>query len=58
MLVVDDVVREALQKKPQVETVRQAARKAGMRTLQEEGLLLVVTGVTSLPELQRALKET
>lgn len=57
-LAVDDVVRQALLQKPQVETVRQAARKAGMRTLQEEGLLLVVTGVTSLPELQRALKET
>jgi type II secretory ATPase GspE/PulE/Tfp pilus assembly ATPase PilB-like protein len=57
-LIVDDVVRQALVKKPQVEVVRQAARKAGMRTLQEEGLLLVVTGVTSLPELQRALKET
>nr|HQU45442.1 ATPase, T2SS/T4P/T4SS family [Pirellulales bacterium] len=57
-LVVDDLVRQTLQKKPQVEAVRQAARKAGMRTLQEEGLLLVVTGVTSLPELQRALKET
>lgn len=57
-LLVDDQVRKALLKKPQVETVRQAARKAGMRTLQEEGLLLVVTGVTSLPELQRALKET
>lgn len=58
VLVVDDIVRQALQKKPQLEAVRQAARKAGMRTLQEEGLLLVVTGVTSLPELQRALKET
>jgi type II secretory ATPase GspE/PulE/Tfp pilus assembly ATPase PilB-like protein len=58
MLLVDDQVRQVLLKKPQVEAVRQAARKAGMRTLQEEGLLLVVTGVTSLPELQRALKET
>jgi type II secretory ATPase GspE/PulE/Tfp pilus assembly ATPase PilB-like protein len=57
-LIVDDHVRQALLKKPQLEVVRQAARKAGMRTLQEEGLLLVVTGVTSLPELQRALKET
>jgi type II secretory ATPase GspE/PulE/Tfp pilus assembly ATPase PilB-like protein len=57
-LIVDDQVRQSLTKKPQVEAVRQAARKAGMRTLQEEGLLLVVTGVTSLPELQRALKET
>ncbi|HEV3115975.1 MAG TPA: ATPase, T2SS/T4P/T4SS family, partial [Gemmataceae bacterium] len=57
-LIVDELVRETITKKPQVEAVRQAARKAGMRTLQEEGLLLVVTGVTSLPELQRALKET
>jgi type II secretory ATPase GspE/PulE/Tfp pilus assembly ATPase PilB-like protein len=57
-LIVDDHVRQALLKKPQIEVVRQAARKAGMRTLQEEGLLLVVTGITSLPELQRALKET
>lgn len=57
LLVVGDQVRQALVKKPQVEVVRQAARKAGMRTLQEEGLLLVVTGVTSLPELMRALKE-
>jgi type II secretory ATPase GspE/PulE/Tfp pilus assembly ATPase PilB-like protein len=57
-LIVDDQVRQALLKKPQLDTVRQASRKAGMRTLQEEGLLLVVTGVTSLPELQRALKET
>jgi type II secretory ATPase GspE/PulE/Tfp pilus assembly ATPase PilB-like protein len=58
MLIVDDQVRKALVKKPQLDVVRQTARKAGMRSLQEEGLLLVVTGVTSLPELQRALKET
>lgn len=57
-VIVDDQVRQVLTKKPQLELVRQAARKAGMRTLQEEGLLLVMTGVTSLPELQRALKET
>jgi type II secretory ATPase GspE/PulE/Tfp pilus assembly ATPase PilB-like protein len=57
LLIVEEQVRQAIIKKPQVEVVRQAARKAGMRTLQEEGLLLVVTGVTSLPELMRALKE-
>ena len=56
-LIVDDAVREALQKTPQLAAVRQAARKAGMRGLQEEGVLLVVTGVTSLPELMRVLKE-
>ncbi|HEX7450369.1 MAG TPA: ATPase, T2SS/T4P/T4SS family [Pirellulales bacterium] len=57
VLVVDDQVREVLTKKPKLELLRQAARKAGMRTLQEDGLLLVVTGGTSLPELMRALKE-
>lgn len=56
-LIVNDDVREVLRKTPQMNPLRQAARKAGMRMLQEEGVLLVVTGVTSLPELMRALKE-
>ena len=56
-LIVNDEVRETLRKTPQLNALRQAARKAGMRVLQEEGVLLVVTGVTSLPELMRALKE-
>jgi type II secretory ATPase GspE/PulE/Tfp pilus assembly ATPase PilB-like protein len=57
VLVVDEMVKTVLEEKPQVAAVRQAARKAGMRLLQEEGIVLVATGVTSLPELQRALKE-
>ena len=57
LLVVDDGVRAALLNKPQLETVRQAARKAGMRSLQEEGAALVAQGITSLTELMRALKE-
>jgi type II secretory ATPase GspE/PulE/Tfp pilus assembly ATPase PilB-like protein len=56
-LIVNDEVRETLRKTPQLNALRQAARKAGMRVLQEEGVLLVITGVTSLPELMRALKE-
>ena len=56
-LTVNDDVRAALRKTPQLNPLRQAARKAGMRVLQEEGLVLVVTGVTSLPELMRVLKE-
>ena len=56
-LIVNDDVREALRKTPQLNPIRQAARKAGMRVLQEEGVLLVITGVTSLPELMRVLKE-
>lgn len=57
LLVVDDNIRQLLQNNPQVAAIRQAARKAGMKTLQEEGIFLVATGVTSLPELMRVLKE-
>ncbi|HUY33883.1 MAG TPA: ATPase, T2SS/T4P/T4SS family [Pirellulales bacterium] len=57
MLPIDEQVKAALVEKPQVAAIRKAARKAGMRLLQEEGVVLVATGVTSLPELMRALKE-
>lgn len=56
LLTVDDGVREVLVKNPKIEAVRAAARKAGLKTFQEEGLVLVVKGVTSLAELQRVLK--
>lgn len=57
LLEVDEQIREVLLKKPQLELLRKAARAAGMRPFQEEGLLLVAKGVTSLAELQRVLKE-
>lgn len=56
LLVVDDGVREVLMKSPKLDLVRAASRRGGMKTFQEEGLVLVVKGVTSLVELQRALK--
>lgn len=56
-MLVDDQIRAVLQAKPSVEAVRTAARKAGMKTLQEEGILHVLQGITSLPELMRVLKE-
>ena len=49
-------MREALVKKPQLEILRNLAKKAGHRGLQEEGILLVARGVTSLNELQRVMK--
>lgn len=54
---VDDQVREAIVKEPKLEVIRKAARAAGMRTLQEEGVLLIAKGTTSLQELQRVLKQ-
>jgi type II secretory ATPase GspE/PulE/Tfp pilus assembly ATPase PilB-like protein len=57
LLIVDDKIREILVKKPELDLLRKAAKMAGMRPFQEEGLLLVAKGVTSLAELQRILKE-
>jgi type II secretory ATPase GspE/PulE/Tfp pilus assembly ATPase PilB-like protein len=56
LLPVGDNVRKVLSNGPKLDILRQAARKDGMKSLQEEGVLLVVKGVTSLPELMRVLK--
>lgn len=57
LLLVDDTVRKTLAASPKLDLLRQAARKAGMRSLQEEGIVLVAKGVTSLAELMRVLKQ-
>jgi type II secretory ATPase GspE/PulE/Tfp pilus assembly ATPase PilB-like protein len=56
VLQVGDAVRKTLDVNPKLDIVRQAARKDGMKSLQEEGVLLVIKGVTSLPELMRVMK--
>src|SRR5690606_3176529 len=56
LLVVNDQVREVLLKQPKLELLRKASRLAGMRNFQEEAILLVAKGVTSLPEVMRVLK--
>jgi len=56
LLVVDDLLRKTLAAAPKLDALRLAARKSGARTLQEEGILMVVRGATSLPELMRVLK--
>ena len=57
LLIVDDSIREALIKQPKLEVLRKVARKAGNRTLREEGIALVAQGITSVPELNRVLKQ-
>jgi type II secretory ATPase GspE/PulE/Tfp pilus assembly ATPase PilB-like protein len=57
LLMVDDTIRKVLAAGPKLDLLRQAARKAGMRSLQEEGIVLVAKGVTSLAELMRVLKQ-
>jgi type II secretory ATPase GspE/PulE/Tfp pilus assembly ATPase PilB-like protein len=56
LLEVTDEIREALVKQPKLEVLRKIARAGGHRGLQEEGILLVAQGTTSLTELQRVLK--
>jgi type II secretory ATPase GspE/PulE/Tfp pilus assembly ATPase PilB-like protein len=57
LLVVDDQLRQVLIKEPKLDLVKKAARLAGMRSFQEEGVLLIAKGVTSIAELQRVLKQ-
>lgn len=57
LLTVTDPLRQQLVQQPNVEALRAAARKAGLKTFEDEGLLLVVKGVTSVQELARVLKE-
>ncbi|MHB8899023.1 MAG: ATPase, T2SS/T4P/T4SS family [Thermoguttaceae bacterium] len=57
LLVVGDAVRETLATQPTVEALRAAARKDGLQGLQQEGIVLVAKGITSLAELTRVLKQ-
>ncbi|MBP88013.1 MAG: general secretion pathway protein GspE [Planctomycetaceae bacterium] len=57
LLTLDDKIREALVKQPNLETLKRVAKASGHRSLQEEGILQVALGVTSVQELQRALKQ-
>lgn len=57
LLAINDQMREILIKQPKVELLKKAARAAHQRLLQEEGILLVAKGVTSIPELMRVLKQ-
>lgn len=56
LLEVNDSIREALIKKPKLDVLRMVAKKSGHRTLQDEGILLVAQGITSIAELSRVLK--
>ncbi len=57
LLVIDDKLKAALLKAPNLETLKKLARASGNRTMQEEGILLIAQGTTSVAELQRVLKQ-
>ena len=56
LLEMTDPVRDMVRESPSIQAIKAEARKAGMRTLQEDGLLKVLQGVTSMKELVRVTK--
>ncbi len=54
LLELNDKVKELVRTNPSVQLIRAEARKTGLRRLQEEGLVKVALGITSLKELLRA----
>jgi type II secretory ATPase GspE/PulE/Tfp pilus assembly ATPase PilB-like protein len=56
LFTINDEIRDIVKSNPSVTEVYRAARKTGMRTLEEDGLLKVARGVTSVKELLRVTR--
>lgn len=56
LLVINDRLRDLIRENPQLSVIKAEARKNGMLYMKEEGLRLVVKGMTSLEELNRVVK--
>jgi len=54
LLIMNDEVRAAVLKRTPTAEIREIARKYGMRTLREDGLLRIYDGVTTIEEVVRA----
>ena len=57
LLLVDDPIRKALAQQPKLDVLRKISRQSGNRNLQQEGIVLVAQGITSVQELSRVLKQ-
>ncbi|TWT42275.1 Type II/IV secretion system protein [Phycisphaerae bacterium RAS1] len=53
MMIADDEIRELIMKHASTAVLRQEARKRGMRTLRESGLMAIYDGVTTIEEVVR-----
>ncbi|NDC53958.1 MAG: type II/IV secretion system protein, partial [Planctomycetia bacterium] len=56
LMVFDKAIQQLIVGRPSIEAIRAAARKAGLRTLQQAGLQKVIAGVTSVNEVVRVTK--
>jgi len=57
LFILDDNIKELVVKRTSSSVVRDAARKAGMKTLREYGLGKVLEGATTVEEVLRETKE-
>ncbi|MBF0559062.1 MAG: Flp pilus assembly complex ATPase component TadA, partial [Nitrospirae bacterium] len=57
LMVVDDAVRDLLLQKSDSNSLREQARRSGMKTLMEDGVEKIKSGVTTLAELYRVTQE-
>ena len=53
ILVMDDKLRELVMQQVSTTVIRDAARRRGMRTLRESGLLAIYEGQTTIDEVVR-----
>lgn len=56
LLIINDRIRDLIRENPNISAIKAEARKNGMLYMKEEGLRLVVKGVTSVQELFRVIK--
>lgn len=56
LLEITDKIREQIKENPNITAIKQEAVRAGMKTLQEDGLRQVIEGTTSIQELLRVAK--
>ena len=57
VLVIDDVIRDAIVKKKTAGEIRQIAIERGMRTMLDDGIEKIKNGVTTIEEVLRVTKE-
>jgi type IV pilus assembly protein PilB len=59
IMILDDNLRDLIMKRSSTNVIRQAARKRGMRSLRQSGLLAIYDGVTTIEEVvAQTLEET
>ena len=57
LLVFDNTIKDLLVGRPSIQAIRAAAKKAGMRTLQDSAMQKVIAGMTSVSEVARVTKQ-